>query len=177
MPPGTQSGRRLRLRGRGLPRGDGSRGDLYAVVRIVVPERPSAAERDGLRGAEARRVGPGRPAGGSVSAHADAAADARERVDRACRRDAREIYLSGEELAAAAGISRAAARAPGPPRTGGAGRARGRRVHGGDRGAAAADAAPARDLGVSLAGAAIIVDLLERLERLEARAGPLRGGP
>jgi curved DNA-binding protein len=45
VPPGTQSGRRLRLRGRGLPRGDGGRGDLYAVVRIVVPERPSAAER------------------------------------------------------------------------------------------------------------------------------------
>ena len=45
VPAGTQSGRRLRLRGRGLPRADGSRGDLYAVVRIVVPERPSAAER------------------------------------------------------------------------------------------------------------------------------------
>jgi curved DNA-binding protein len=45
IPPGTQSGRRLRLRARGLPRGNGQRGDLYAVVRIVVPERPSAAER------------------------------------------------------------------------------------------------------------------------------------
>jgi curved DNA-binding protein len=45
IPPGTQNGRRLRLRGRGLPRGDGQRGDLYAVVRIVVPERPSVAER------------------------------------------------------------------------------------------------------------------------------------
>jgi curved DNA-binding protein len=45
IPPGTQTGRRLRLRGRGLPRGDGSRGDLYAVVRVVVPARPSAAER------------------------------------------------------------------------------------------------------------------------------------
>ena len=45
IPPGTQSGRPLRLRGRGLPRGDGSRGDLYAVVRVMVPERPSAAER------------------------------------------------------------------------------------------------------------------------------------
>jgi curved DNA-binding protein len=45
VPPGTQSGRRLRLRGRGLPRPDGSRSDLHAVARIVVPERPSAAER------------------------------------------------------------------------------------------------------------------------------------
>jgi curved DNA-binding protein len=46
VPVGTQSGRRLRLRGRGLPRGDGSRGDLHAVARIVIPERPSAAERE-----------------------------------------------------------------------------------------------------------------------------------
>jgi curved DNA-binding protein len=45
VPPGSQSGRRLRLRGRGLPRTDGNRGDLFAVVRIVVPEKPSAAER------------------------------------------------------------------------------------------------------------------------------------
>ena len=45
VPSGTQSGQRLRLRGRGLPR-DGARGDLYAVVRVVVPTRPSAAERE-----------------------------------------------------------------------------------------------------------------------------------
>ncbi len=47
VPPGTQSGRRLRLRGRGLPRTDGARGDLYAIVRIVIPERPTEAERAG----------------------------------------------------------------------------------------------------------------------------------
>ena len=45
VPPGTQSGTRLRLRGRGLPRGGGARGDLHAVARIVVPEHPSEAER------------------------------------------------------------------------------------------------------------------------------------
>jgi curved DNA-binding protein len=45
VPPGTQSGRRLRLRSRGLPRSGGGRGDLYAVVRIVVPGRPTADER------------------------------------------------------------------------------------------------------------------------------------
>jgi curved DNA-binding protein len=45
VPAGTQSGRRLRLRARGLPRADGSRGDLYTAARIVVPEKPSPAER------------------------------------------------------------------------------------------------------------------------------------
>jgi len=46
VPPGTQSGRRMRLRERGLPRADRRRGDLHAVVRILVPEHPSAAERE-----------------------------------------------------------------------------------------------------------------------------------
>jgi len=46
IPPNTPAGRRLRLRGRGLKRGDGARGDLYAVVRIEVPEPPNAAERE-----------------------------------------------------------------------------------------------------------------------------------
>jgi curved DNA-binding protein len=46
IPPNTPAGRRLRLRGRGLKRGDGTRGDLYAVVRIEVPEPPNAAERE-----------------------------------------------------------------------------------------------------------------------------------
>jgi curved DNA-binding protein len=45
VPPGTPGGRRLRLRGRGLPRANGQRGDLHAVVRVVVPERPTDAER------------------------------------------------------------------------------------------------------------------------------------
>jgi curved DNA-binding protein len=46
IPPGTQAGGRLRLRGRGLPRRDGGRGDLHAIVRIEVPPAPSAAERE-----------------------------------------------------------------------------------------------------------------------------------
>ena len=45
VPPGTPGGRRLRLRGRGLPLANGQRGDLHAVVRILVPERPTDAER------------------------------------------------------------------------------------------------------------------------------------
>jgi curved DNA-binding protein len=46
IPPGTQSGRKLRLRGKGIPdlRG-GERGDLYAVVKLVLPEPTSALEK------------------------------------------------------------------------------------------------------------------------------------
>jgi len=65
VPPVTQNGRRLRMRGRGLPRGDGSRGDLYAVVRIVVPERPSPAEREAYEALRRSAPAPAdRPAGG-----------------------------------------------------------------------------------------------------------------
>ncbi|WP_067465994.1 DnaJ C-terminal domain-containing protein [Actinomadura macra] len=45
VPPGTSSGRRLRLRGRGLPNPRGAPGDLFAEVRIVVPSEPSETER------------------------------------------------------------------------------------------------------------------------------------
>jgi curved DNA-binding protein len=45
VPPGTSSGRRLRLRGRGLPNPRGTPGDLFAEVRIVVPPKPSETER------------------------------------------------------------------------------------------------------------------------------------
>lgn len=37
VPPGTQSGQRFRLRGRGAPTRDGRRGDLVAEVRVVLP--------------------------------------------------------------------------------------------------------------------------------------------
>jgi curved DNA-binding protein len=45
VPAGTSSGRRLRLRGRGLPNPRGKPGDLFAEVRIVVPKELSAQER------------------------------------------------------------------------------------------------------------------------------------
>lgn len=45
IPAGTQSGKRFRLRGKGLARTGNERGDLYAVARIVVPERLSEKER------------------------------------------------------------------------------------------------------------------------------------
>lgn len=37
IPPGTQTGQRFRLRGRGIPGRDGQPGDLVVEVRIVVP--------------------------------------------------------------------------------------------------------------------------------------------
>ena len=39
IPPGSNGGRTLRLRGKGLPRRDGGRGDLLVSPRIVLPER------------------------------------------------------------------------------------------------------------------------------------------
>jgi curved DNA-binding protein len=46
VPAGTSSGRRLRLRGRGLPNPRGKAGDLFAEARIMVPATPSKAERE-----------------------------------------------------------------------------------------------------------------------------------
>lgn len=46
LPPGTRSGRVLRLRGQGWPRRDGSgRGDELAQVQVTVPVNPSAEQR------------------------------------------------------------------------------------------------------------------------------------
>ena len=39
IPAGTHSGRRLRIAGKGLGKEGGSRGDLYAAVRIDIPDR------------------------------------------------------------------------------------------------------------------------------------------
>ena len=45
VPPGTSTGRKLRLRGRGLPNPRGRPGDLYAEAKIMVPARPTEEER------------------------------------------------------------------------------------------------------------------------------------
>ena len=47
VPPGSSSGRRLRLRGQGMPGSRGAQaGDLYAVVMIQVPKKLTKRERD-----------------------------------------------------------------------------------------------------------------------------------
>jgi len=44
--PGTQSGQQLRLKGHGMPRGGGRRGDLLADVSIKVPANLNQSERE-----------------------------------------------------------------------------------------------------------------------------------
>ena len=46
VPPGTPSGRTLRVRGKGVPRRDGTHGDLLVTVEIVVPrDLPEVARK------------------------------------------------------------------------------------------------------------------------------------
>jgi curved DNA-binding protein len=45
LPAGSSSGRRIRLRGKGLPRASGERGDHFAEVKIVVPQNLSDEQR------------------------------------------------------------------------------------------------------------------------------------
>jgi curved DNA-binding protein len=46
VPAGSPSGRRLRLRGRGMPNPRGGAGNLYAEVKITVPKRLTDTERE-----------------------------------------------------------------------------------------------------------------------------------
>src|SRR5579875_426959 len=49
IPPGSQSGQRLRLRGQGLRRRDGTRGDLFVRLHVLVPLQPTAEEKELFR--------------------------------------------------------------------------------------------------------------------------------
>jgi curved DNA-binding protein len=46
VPQGSSTGRRLRLRGEGMPNPRGAPGDLYAEIKVVVPRKPTARERE-----------------------------------------------------------------------------------------------------------------------------------
>ncbi len=61
LPAGTRAGRSFRLKGQGWPRKDGTKGDQFAVVKIVTPEQPSEAQLELYRQLEAlnREVVPG----------------------------------------------------------------------------------------------------------------------
>jgi len=59
VPPGTAAGAKLRLGGRGLPRPEGTPGDLYAVAQIVNPTVLNERERELYRElAQASRFDP-----------------------------------------------------------------------------------------------------------------------
>jgi curved DNA-binding protein len=45
VPAGVQTGQKLRLKGKGLPRREGEMGDLFALVEISVPKALSEQER------------------------------------------------------------------------------------------------------------------------------------
>jgi DnaJ-class molecular chaperone len=46
VPPLTQSGKSIKLKGLGMPSLDGKKGDLYAKVKLVIPEEISDRERE-----------------------------------------------------------------------------------------------------------------------------------
>ena len=46
IPPGTQAGRRLRLRGQGLNKRGGGRGDQYVKIKIVIPPKLTDQEKE-----------------------------------------------------------------------------------------------------------------------------------
>jgi curved DNA-binding protein len=45
IPPGTQNGQKLRVRGRGLPQRNGEKGDLIVVTSVALPTQINEAER------------------------------------------------------------------------------------------------------------------------------------
>jgi len=50
IPEATQNGRTFRVKGKGAPRKDGTRGDLLATVEVEVPKKLSAEARAALQG-------------------------------------------------------------------------------------------------------------------------------
>ena len=46
MPPGLQDGQKLRVRGKGMPKRDGTYGDLYVKIKIEIPRRLNAKQKD-----------------------------------------------------------------------------------------------------------------------------------
>lgn len=58
VPPGTASGRRLRLKGRGIRAASGETGDLYAVIKIVPPRSSDLSEQEKATLADIASRGP-----------------------------------------------------------------------------------------------------------------------
>jgi DnaJ-class molecular chaperone len=54
IPPGASSGRRIRLRGQGIHKPEGSQGDLYAELQIALPKHLDAESQELIRQLQAR---------------------------------------------------------------------------------------------------------------------------
>jgi len=71
VPPTTQNGRTFRVKGKGVPRKDGSRGDLLVTVEVAVPAKLTTEAREALEayrtamGEQSSRAGLRARAGGS----------------------------------------------------------------------------------------------------------------
>ncbi|MBQ9418748.1 MAG: DnaJ domain-containing protein [Synergistaceae bacterium] len=46
MPPGIQDGQKLRIKGKGIPKRDGTNGDLYVRVKIEIPRHLTSKQKD-----------------------------------------------------------------------------------------------------------------------------------
>ena len=46
MPPGIQDGQKLRIRGKGMPKRDGTNGDLYVRVKVEIPRHLTQKQKD-----------------------------------------------------------------------------------------------------------------------------------
>ena len=46
MPPGIQDGQKLRLRGKGLPKRDGTTGDMFVKVKVEIPRHLSTKQKE-----------------------------------------------------------------------------------------------------------------------------------
>ena len=59
VPPGTQPGQKLRLKGRGIRMPDGTRGDHYVEVAVTIPRKLTERQKELLR--ELGRTGAAAP--------------------------------------------------------------------------------------------------------------------
>ena len=63
VPAGTKSGQHLRLKGLGLSHEQGGRGDLYAVIRMALPDEPSDKQKELIK--QLKQAGPTEVKGGA----------------------------------------------------------------------------------------------------------------
>jgi DnaJ-class molecular chaperone len=56
VPKGSNTGTRLRLKGKGVPTRDGSRGDEYVTLKVVLPEGRDEMLEEFVRGWDAGRA-------------------------------------------------------------------------------------------------------------------------